>query len=107
MKTLIAFNTVNEIYQILGWKYTGNWKEDEPLRDKLWDNGFNLDDWDGGFACKEELKRKVCELDSGGYNEWFEWTPDVEWLGNQMDNYCVGCHHCFYEGWNWYTIHHS
>jgi hypothetical protein len=103
MKTLIAFNTVEEIYQILGWKYTGNWKEDEPLRDKLWDNGFNLDDWDGGFACKEPFKTKFQE----DGEEWFEWDNDVEWLGYRMANYCVGYHHVEYGGWHWYTVHHS
>ena len=103
MKTLIAFNTVNEIYQILGWKYTGNWKEDEPLRDKLWDNGFNLDDWDGGFACKEPLT--YTEHENG--DKWEEPDEDVYWLVRQMEYYCVGYNHCEFGGWHWYTVHHA
>ena len=57
MKTLIAFNTEHEIYEILGWKYTGDREKDRELHNKLWDVGFNLDDWNQGFACKRVFQQ--------------------------------------------------
>ena len=106
MKTIIAFSSRKEIFEILGWPYTGDYKTDEPLTDKLWDAGFNLDDWDIGFACREPLGKQVSDEDYE-YDTWFEWDEDIFWLGSQMDSYCVGCHHCEFEGWHWYTVHHA
>ena len=122
MKTIIAFNSEKEIFQILGWEYTGDYKKDEPLHDKLWNAGFNLDDWDAGFACKEPL----CEWrddrtdkvvphpqnymsDAYGCDDFVyqAWPDDVYWLGRQMENYCVGYNYCYFEGYHWYTVHHS
>lgn len=107
MKDLKAFSTTEEIFDILGWEYTGDYRKDEALYDKLWDNGFNLDDWDGGFACREPLHYKEKDEDDEECPEWTEFYPDVEWLGMEMRNYCVGYNYCFFEGWHWYTVHHS
>lgn len=57
--------------------------------EQLWDNGFNLDDWDIGFCCDKKLTKK----------EW--------WLINQMTNYCVGYEMVEYEGFYYYTVHHA
>lgn len=125
MKTIIAFSTVKDIFEILGWEYPseGSYRMDpeaEKLYDSLWENGFNLDDWDGGFACKEPLCRwtnsrdEECEEPDGCGNfsdcddgVYPVWDPAVEWLGSQMENYCVGYNHCYFQGYHWYTVHHS
>ena len=105
MKEIIVFDKEEDIYKILGWKYTNDSKK-EKLRDKLWDANFNLDDWDIGFACKEPLGHMV--HDEADYSdEWYEWYDDVWWLGMRMENYCVGYHHVEYGGYHWYTFHHS
>lgn len=105
MKTLIVFNDYEDIYRILGWEFTGDSNKDTPLYDKLWDNGFNLDDWDIGFACKEPLGRMVKD-DEDDKRQWFEWDDDVYWLGMKMENYYVRHHHCEFGGYHWYTVHH-
>ena len=102
MKEIIVFDKEEDIYKILGWKYTNDSKK-EKLHDKLLDANFDLDDWDIGFACKEPFHRKVEE----NGNEWIEWDDDVHWLGWQMEDYYVGYHHCEYGGYHWYTVHRS
>lgn len=102
MKNIIAFNTVKEIYNILDLEYDALYY-DKPQYEALWDAGFDFDDWDIGFACKEPLHHTVKD----GDEEWEEWDKDVWWLGMQMDNYCVGVNKCQYGGYYWYTVHHS
>lgn len=103
MKNIIAFNTVKDVYDILGLKYNALYY-DEPQYEELWDAGFNFDDWDIGFACKEPLCRIVKDEDE---YEYYEWSDDVRWLGMRMENYCVGVNICEYGGYYWYTVHHS
>ena len=103
MKDIKVFNTVEEVYEILGKKAPAKYWDD-PFYDSLWDAGFNFDDWDAGFACKEPLHHKV---KGDGGNTWVEWDSDVDWLGQQMENYCVGYCHVEYGGYHWYTVHHA
>ena len=107
MKDVKIFSSEEEIFEILGWEYTGDYKKDEPLHDKLWDNGFNLDDWDIGFACKEPFTHTAHDSDDPDAYEWEEPDDDVGWLVNHMDGYCVGYHHCEFAGYHWYTVHHA
>ena len=32
---------------------------------------------------------------------------DADWLGQQMENYCVGYNYCEVNGKHYYTVHHS
>lgn len=133
MKQLIAFSTVKDIFQILNWEYPKDYwlLHDESTEygkhyRSLWDAGFNLDDWDGGFASKETLavwKNELTDEDvkipqHHSYSDTWDtkgdnigvyqaWDESVEWLGRQMENYCVGYNYCFFGGWHWYTVHHS
>lgn len=55
--------------------------------DQLWEEGFDLDDWDIGFCCEKKLTAK--------------------WLLNQMSDYCCGYDVVYYNG-NWYyLVYHS
>ena len=103
---------------------TGSEKDLEELtgldRDRLWDVGFNLDDWDVCFVSNEPLHSRievehhenrvfdeqydeeVCELD---YDD--PRYDDIHWLYWRMDNYCVGFNHVEYGGRHYYTVHHS
>ena len=111
MKKIIVFDKEEDIFEILGWKYTGEWEKDRDLHEKLWDAGFNLDDWDQGFCCDELLHTPhPGETEDGyDYEEYYglDWKDDVHWLGMEMNNYCVGPNYCEFEGKHWYTVHHS
>ena len=104
MKKMIVFSTEEDIFRILGWEYTGYWNKDREKHEALLDAGFNLDDWDIGFCCKDKLHQHIVEDD--GY-EFDSFDDDVYWLGSQMMNYCVGFHYCEAFGKHWYTVHHA
>ena len=74
MKNITAFSTEEEIFKILGWKYTGDWETDRPMHDLLWASGFDLDDWDIGFCCDEPLHHHRVEDD--GYESDAEIEDD-------------------------------
>ena len=138
------FNSEEDIFKILGWDSPldkdGRIDWNNPgVREhdqELWDAGFNLDDWDIGFASKvqlhfyvdyetenklseEELKEryaKIAQLRSD--SKWEEaddledrivtyWKDEVYWLGSQMESYCAGYNYCYFGGYHWYTVHHS
>jgi len=103
MKDVKIFSTVREVYEILGWDCPEDYWHDKSY-EKLWDAGFNFDDWDIGFACKEPFTHTEYDPDCG---EWEEPDDDVGWLVNHMEDYCVGYHHCEFGGWHWYTVHHA
>jgi len=103
MKDIKVFSEVEDVYKILGRECPEKYWED-PFYDELWKAGFNFDDWDIGFACREPFTHTEHEE---GREDWKEPDDDVDWLVTQMDNYCVGYHHCEYGGWHWYTVHHS
>lgn len=103
MKDIKVFSTVEEVYEILGKKAPAKYWED-PFYDELWNAGFNFDDWDIGFCSKEPFTHIEHEK---GYEDWVEWDSDVDWLGQQMESYCVGYHHVEYGGYHWYTVHHA
>lgn len=56
---------------------------------ELWENGFNLDDWDIGFCCNKELTNE----------EW--------WLLTQMEYYGVGFEKVKYRDKVYYMVYHS
>lgn len=102
MKNIIAFNTVKDVYDILGLKYNALYY-DEPQYEELENAGFNFDDWDIGFGCKEPL----CHTVKDGDKEWEEWDEDVWWLGMHIDNYYAGVNKCQYGGYYWYIVHYA
>jgi hypothetical protein len=106
MRDIKVFNTVEEVYEILGKKVPAKYWED-PFYDELWKAGFNFDDWDIGFCCKEPFTHTEHENDDGTGTEWEEADMDVWWLVDRMECYCVGYHHVEYGGWHWYTVHHA
>ena len=67
-------------------------------RDKLWEVGFNLDDWDVCFVSDEPM-------DDG--EGWCEYRKEAYWLMIQMDNYCCGYEHIEYDGKHYYMVYHS
>ena len=103
MRDIKVFSTVEEVYEILGKKAPAKYWED-PFYDELWKAGFNFDDWDIGFCCKEPFTHTIHEE---GYEDWEEAYDDVYWLVSQMDSYCVGYHHTEYGSYHWYTVHHA
>lgn len=106
MTDLKVFSTRKEIFEILGWKYEGNYQLDEPLIDRLLNNGFNFDDIDIGFACREPLQHIETDDEENGGSSWHEWNKDVYWLGMKMtDSYKY--RHIYFGGYHWYTVHHS
>ena len=106
MRDIKVFSTVEEVYQILGHECPEKYWED-PFYDELWKAGFNFDDWDIGFCCKEPFTYTEHENDDGTGDELEEADTDVWWLVDRMECYCVGYHHVEYGGWHWYTVHHA
>ena len=97
MVNVIMFSKTSDILKLTGL----------PDRNALWDAGFNLDDWDAGFCCDQKLHEvETYEEDGEEYTE-FHWIDDADWLGQQMENYCVGYNYCEVNGKHYYTVHHS
>ena len=64
-------------------------KETGLNHDELWENGFNLDDWDICFCSDIELDQKF----------W--------WLEGRMSSYCCGYEVTEYNNKFYYIIYHS
>lgn len=79
MTNIVAFENDDELIELTGLSY-----------DELWDNGFNLDDWDIGFQSDKRIDYR---------NLW--------WLEQSMSNYCVGYDEVEYNGKYYYLVHHS
>lgn len=77
MTNLIMYDTVEDLLELTGL----------PDCDSLWDNHFDLDDWDVGFQSEKEI-------------------PEG-WLLNQMDCYCVGLRVVQYGGKYYYMVQHA
>lgn len=103
MKDIKVFNTVEEVYKMLGKECPAKYWSD-PFYEELWSAGFDFDDWDIGFACREPFTYIEHEE---GYDDWEEADDDVSWLVNQMENYCCGYRHVEYGGWHWYFVYHA
>lgn len=73
-------------------------------RDGLWDNDFDLDDWDVGFCTSIPLTETLYDEDCG---EWEEPIKDADWLLHRMEYHCVGYRHTEYNGKHYYMAYHS
>lgn len=79
-------------------------------RDELWENDFDLDDWDVGFVSDVPLTTTYHDDDDGGYDdndEYEEPVDDAWWLVHQMEGYCVGYEHVEFKGRHYYMVHHA
>lgn len=79
MTKIIAFTSDDELTELTGLTY-----------EELWDNGFNLDDWDIGFQVGTKIDNT---------NLW--------WLELTMSNYCVGYDEIQYNDKYYYIVHHA
>ena len=82
MKTVTFFNTCKELCQLTGLS-----------REKLWDFGFDLDDWDWGFVSE---------------SSWNSGRGRFErFMLQHMGSYCAGYRHVEYGGRHYYMLYHS
>ena len=91
LSTVTFFDTREDLRELTGLPADNH---DEAL----WDAGFDLDDWDLGFASDEEW------VD----NWWDGETPYYKhWLLDRMASHCVGYKHVEYKGKHYYMLYHS
>ena len=76
------FNTEEELTKLTGWSH-----------DQLWENGFNLDDWDWGIAI-DTIHAKEFEE-----NQWL--------ILSAMSNYCCGYEKVRTPLRTYYLLYHS
>lgn len=76
---MIGFTTEKELQKLTGLNH-----------DELWENGFNLDDWDFGFQTDKYINKFA-----------------LGWLDTQLDSYCCGCEHTEYNNKHYYIAYHS
>ena len=106
MYNLIMFNTVEELSKLTELPPDDFYKA-------LWDAGFNLDDWDVGFQSDKPMHHMyiIPEEDRDEYDEPpYERSAindDAWWLGNRMEDYCVGYSYTEYKGKHYYLVHHA
>lgn len=79
MERLVAFETEEELQKLTGLN-----------REELWENGFNLDDWDIGFQTSKKLGRN-----------------NLRWLEYTMNGYCCGYEVVKYKNKYYYMVYHS
>ena len=106
MYKIVMFDTVEELLELTGDK-------DEK---ELWKAGFNLDDWDAGFQVDKPMHHTyIVPEEDRAYNAYFgeddgersAINDDAWWLGNRMEDYCVGYSYTEYKGKHYYLVHHA
>ena len=95
MINLQMFDTEEDLMKLTGLSH-----------DELWDNDFDLDDWDVGFVSDVPLTVTEHYDDNDEY-EYEEAVEDAYWLVFQMDDYCVGYEHVEFKGRHYYMVHHA
>ena len=99
MINLTMFSTEEDLMKLTGLTHY-----------ELWENDFNLDDWDVGFVSDVPLtETQNYQHGEHGeeYNEWEEPVDGAYWLVRQMDNYCVGYEHVEFNSRHYYMVHHA
>lgn len=97
MISVTFFETEEELQELTGLSH-----------EKLWDNGFNLDDWDWGFVSDCEWDKSY--IDEYGY---LQAEPDYDkacyqyQIMNTMNSYCVGYRKTVFCGKYYYLQYHS
>ena len=81
IKTVTFFNTCKELCRLT-----------ELSEEKLWDFGFDLDDWDWGFVSE---------------SSWSSGRGRFErFMLQHMGSYCAGYRHVEYGGRHYYMLYH-
>lgn len=101
MVKLIAFVTEEELIELTGLS-----------EDELWDQGFNLDDWDIGFQSDIKLHADPTQedIEEGMYRAGeliANYDLPAHWLMMQMNSFCIGAYYVFLDGKHCYTVHHA
>lgn len=73
--------------------------------DKLWNVGFDLDDWDICFESDTRLVERVDSDEDG--DRWVEPVDEAWWLVHRMEEYCCGFNEVEYNSKWYYTVHHA
>lgn len=76
---------------------------------ELWNNNFDLDDWDWGFCSDkkyvvehvDEFGGKFCEIKSNVKPSY------IQQLLDWMSNYCCGLKYTEFNGKHYYMLYHS
>ena len=103
MINITMFDTVEDLCKLTGLQ----------TEEDLWNNGFNLDDWDVGFVSDVPLtmtvKEKAEDIDRHYYGIYENEVPveGASWLINRMEQYCVGYSHTEYKGKHYYMVYHA
>lgn len=101
MINLVMFHTREELAELTGLSMDDHCSA-------MWEAGFNLDDWDVGFASDVPMTVPIPPEDR---EEWEdddaeEATEEASFLVRAMENYCIGYNHVEYGGKHYYTVHH-
>lgn len=96
MINLTMFSTEEDLIELTGLTH-----------DELWENDFNLDDWNVGFVSDVPLTVTRHNDDDEDGGEYEEPVEDAYWLVYQMDDYCVGYEHVEFKGRHYYMVHHA
>ena len=84
MKTVTFFNTEEELQQLTGLNHQG-----------LWDNNFDLDDWDWGFVSDTY------------WNPYDYQNNYMYWILHHMHTYYTGYKATYYNNKYYYIYYHS
>ena len=88
--TVTFFSTEEDLQSLTGLTH-----------DRLWDAGFDLDDWDFGFVSDTEWHDP---------ERWFsdrKYPYHQYWLFTLMNQRGTGCEHTAYGGKHYYMSYHS
>lgn len=96
MIKLTMFATEEDLTKLTGLSHDG-----------LWDNGFDLDDWDVGFVSDVPLTVTRHSDDGEDDGEWEEPIEDAYWLVFRMEEYCAGYEHVEFKGRHYYMVYHA
>ena len=110
MYNLKMFTTEDELCELTGLP-------PDNYHEALWNAGFILDDWDVGFESDKPMHHTyVLPEEDRAYSAYFgeeddgtraAINDDAWWLGNRMEEYCVGYQCTEYNGKYYYLVYHS
>ena len=96
MINLTMFSTEKDLMKLTGLSH-----------DELWDNDFDLDDWDVGFVSDVPLTVAMHNDDDEYDGGWEEPIEDACWLVVRMKSYCIGYTHIEFKGRHYYMVYNS
>lgn len=96
MINLTMFSTDEDLCRLTGLDEEG-----------LWDNGFNIDDWNVGFVSDIPLTIPEEGNIHDDPDDYEDPVDGADWLVNRMRAFCVGYTHTEYGGKHYYIVHHA